>query len=115
MSDRLTAESKRHLVVFDALDRTGADWKAIRELVRGLFQVCLDLKGQPGIQTKIFLRPDMWEDRAIWQFPDSSKLHHGRVNLEWRRVDLYGLLWHWLCNHGSEAQSFVTGSLGVIA
>lgn len=106
ISDRLTAENKRHLVVFDALDRTGADWKTIRELVRGLLQVCLDLKGQPGIQTKIFLRPDMWEDRTIWQFPDSSKLHHGRVNLEWRRVDLYGLLWHWLCNHGSEAKSF---------
>jgi hypothetical protein len=106
MSDRLTASSKRHLVVFDALDRTGADWKAIRELARGLLQVCLDLKGLSGIQTKVFLRPDMWEDRAIWQFPDSSKLHHGRVNLEWRRVDLYGLLWHWLCNHGSEATRF---------
>jgi hypothetical protein len=106
ISDRLTAENKRHLIVFDALDRTGADWKSIRELVRGLLQVCLDLKGQPGIQAKVFLRPDMWEDRIIWQFPDSSKLHHGRVNLEWRRVDLYGLLWHWLCNHGSEAMPF---------
>jgi len=106
ISDRLTAEGKRHLVVFDALDRTGSDWKAIRELARGLLQVCLDLKGQPGIQAKLFLRPDMWEDRAIWQFPDSSKLHHGRVNLEWRRVDLYGLLWHWLSNQGEAAGPF---------
>jgi hypothetical protein len=31
------------------------------------------------------------EDLEIWRFPDSSKLHHGRVMLEWRRTDLYGL------------------------
>jgi hypothetical protein len=106
ISDRLRTENKRHLIVFDALDRTGVDWKAIRELVRSLLQVCLDLNSQPSIKTKIFLRPDMWEDRTIWQFPDSSKLHHGRVNLEWRRVDLYGLLWHWLCNHGATPKCF---------
>ncbi|TVQ87431.1 MAG: hypothetical protein EA400_11310 [Chromatiaceae bacterium] len=106
ISSRLAASGKRHLVVFDALDRTGSDWKTIRDLVRGLLQVCLDLKGQPGIRAKVFLRPDMWEDRAIWQFPDSSKLHHGRVPLEWRRTDLYGLLWHWLCNHGDGAQTY---------
>jgi hypothetical protein len=106
ISSRLAAEGKRHLVVFDALDRTGSDWKTIRELARGLLQVCLDLKGQPGIQAKVFLRPDMWEDRAIWQFPDSSKLQHGRVILEWRRTDLYGLLWHWLCNHGEGAKRY---------
>lgn len=36
------AESgKRHLVVFDALDRTGPDWKSIRELTKGLLRVCL--------------------------------------------------------------------------
>lgn len=103
IADRLAAQGRRHLVIFDALDRTGSDWTAIRELVRGLLQVCLDLKGQTGIQAKVFLRPDMWEDRTIWQFPDSSKLHHGRVTLEWRRTDLYGLLWHWLCNHGDGA------------
>lgn len=106
IAGRLAADGKRHLVIFDALDRTGSDWKAIRGLVRGLLQVCLDLKGQTGIQTKVFLRPDMWEDRTIWQFPDSSKLHHGRVILEWRRTDLYGLLWHWLCNHGDGAEIF---------
>ncbi|EIC20434.1 P-loop NTPase family protein [Thiorhodovibrio frisius] len=106
IAGRLAADGKRHLVIFDALDRTGSDWKAIRALVRGLLQVCLDLKGQTGIQAKVFLRPDMWEDRSVWQFPDSSKLHHGRVILEWRRTDLYGLLWHWLCNHGDGAKMY---------
>ncbi|MEA3643402.1 MAG: hypothetical protein VBE63_26230 [Lamprobacter sp.] len=106
ISSRLAAEGKRHLVVFDAIDRAGSDWKMIRELARGLLQLCLDLKGLPGIQAKVFLRPDLWEDRTIWQFPDSSKLHHGRVVLEWRRTDLYGLLWHWLCNHGDGAKHY---------
>lgn len=106
ISDRLRSQNKRHLIVFDALDRTGVDWKVIREFVGGLLQVCLDLSSQPNIKAKIFLRPDMWEDRTIWRFPDSSKLHHSRVPLEWRRVDLYGLLWHWLCNHGTDARTF---------
>lgn len=106
ISSRLAAEGKRHLVVFDAIDRAGSDWKMIRELARGLLQLCLDLKALPGIQAKVFLRPDLWQDRGIWQFPDSSKLQHGRVLLEWRRTDLYGLLWHWLCNHGDEAKHY---------
>lgn len=106
ISERLQVEGRRHLIVFDALDRTGSDWKAIRRLARGLLQVCLDLKGLAGIQTKLFMRPDMWEDKTIWQFPDSSKLHHGRVNLEWRRADLYGLLWHWMSNHADGGEPF---------
>lgn len=106
IAERLRSRGRRHLVVFDALDRTGSDWKAIRQLVHGLLRVCLDLKGLSGLQTKVFMRPDMWEDQAIWQFPDSSKLHHGRVILEWRRADLYGLLWHWLSNHADGGHPF---------
>ncbi len=106
ISGQLANEGQRHLIVFDALDRTGNDWKSIRNLVRGLLQVCLDLKGTPGVQPKLFMRPDMWEDQTIWQFRDSSKLHHGRVILEWRRADLYGLLWHWLTNHDASGAAF---------
>jgi len=50
----------------------------------------------------------MWEDSVIWTFPDASKLHHGRVILEWRRVDLYGLLWHWLTNRSESGEQFRT-------
>ncbi|MCB2262409.1 MAG: hypothetical protein LGR52_05645 [Candidatus Thiosymbion ectosymbiont of Robbea hypermnestra] len=106
ISEHLREKRRRHLIIFDALDRTGSDWKAIRGLVRGLLQVCLDLQGLAGIQAKLFMRPDMWEDKRIWQFPDSSKLHHGRVNLEWRRADLYGLLFHWLSNHADGGEPF---------
>ncbi len=102
ISKHLREKRRRHLIIFDALDRTGSDWKAIR----GLLQVCLDLQGLPGIQAKLFMRPDMWEDKTIWQFPDASKLHHGRVDLEWRCADLYGLLFHWLSNHVTKGKPF---------
>lgn len=104
--DRLQRLGKRHLFVFDALDRLGDDWRAIRDLLQGLLRVCLDLRAYRAIRTKLFLRPDMWEDQAVSQFPDASKLHHGRVLLEWRRVDLYGLLWHWLGNHPGAGAAF---------
>lgn len=103
---RLQRLGDRHLFVFDALDRLGDDWRAIRDLLQGLLRVCLDLRGYRAIRTKLFLRPDMWEDQAIWGFPDASKLHHGRVLLEWRRIDLYGLLWHWLGNHPGAGAPF---------
>lgn len=102
----LQRRDKRHLIVFDALDRLGDDWAAIRDLLQGLLRVSLDLRSRRAIRIKLFLRPDMWEDRSIWAFPDASKLHHGRVMLEWRRVDLYGLLWHVLGNHREKGAAF---------
>jgi len=84
--------------VFDALDRLGSSWSNIRELTQGLLRVCLDMQGFSAIHLKLFMRPDMWEDKRLWAFPDASKLQHNQVMLEWRKVDLYGLLWHWLAN-----------------
>lgn len=106
IDSKLGRQGRRHLVVFDALGRSGPDWRTIRDLVRGLLRVCLDLRGYQHIRTKLFMRPDMFEDRAIWAFPDASKLQHGRVMLEWRRVDLYGLLWHWLANRPRSGEAF---------
>ncbi|MCK9504246.1 MAG: hypothetical protein M0Q95_08685 [Porticoccaceae bacterium] len=101
----LRTSGERHLIVFDALDRLGNDWSTIRSLVKGLLRVCLDARFLSNIHTKLFMRPDMWEDQSIWAFPDASKLQHNRVVLEWTRVDLYGLLWHWLANHPSDADN----------
>lgn len=107
---RLDAElqerGERHLVVFDALDRLGDDWGHIRKLLQGLLRVGLDLRGYRAVRTKLFLRPDMWEDKAIWAFPDASKLTHAPVLLEWRRADLYGLLWHRLANDPQSGEVF---------
>lgn len=106
IDSKLFKENRQHLIVFDALDRLGDNWQSIRELLKGLLRVCLDMRSYRAIRTKLFMRPDMFEDPLIWSFPDASKLHHGLVTLAWRRVDLYGLLWHWLANNQASGGAF---------
>jgi hypothetical protein len=74
------------------------DWDAIRPLARALFQVALDFRGYRNIRLKIFVRPDMLEDREILAFPDSSKLLARKIALIWRRADLYALVFQCLGN-----------------
>ena len=50
------------------------------------------------IRFKMFVRPDMLEDRDVIGFPDASKLLARRTTLSWRRVDLYALLFQCLGN-----------------
>lgn len=103
----LKKSGQRHLIVFDGLDRLGeSGWASIRPLLQGLLKACLDYRTLSAIRLKLFMRPDMWDDRKIWAFPDASKLHHGRVELTWRRNDLYGLLWHYLGNDGRAGSHF---------
>lgn len=106
INEELESRGERHLLVFDALDRLGNDWKQIRVLLRGLLRVGLDLREFRAIRTKFFLRQDMWEDQSVWAFPDASKLTHGRVLLQWHRADLYGLLWHHLANNAQSGPQF---------
>lgn len=103
---RLHERGERYLVVFDALDRLGGDWGQIRKLLNGLLRVALELREYRTIRIKLFLRPDMWEDKRVWSFPDSSKLTHNAVVLEWRRADLYGLFWHHLGNDEQSGCAF---------
>jgi hypothetical protein len=94
-NDRLGAAGRQHLIVFDALDRLGKDWKSIRLLTRSLLTVALDLRSFPAIRAKLFIRPDMESDREIWSIRDGSKLKQNIVNLNWNTRDLYGFVWHW--------------------
>lgn len=94
------------LVVFDALDRLGGGWAEVRTLLTGALQFALACRARRAIRLKFFLRPDMEEDAEIWKFPDSSKLRHGRVELEWRTVDLYALLLTYLANEGQYGDLF---------
>lgn len=86
------------VILFDALDRLADDWNGIRPLAKSLFQVGLDTRSLRAIRLKMFVRPDMLEDKEIIGFPDASKLLARKVSLAWRRVDLYALLFQCLGN-----------------
>jgi len=93
-------EEKNHtmVVLFDALDRLAEDWGSIRPLAKGLLQVAQDLRATKRIRFKVFVRPDMLQDPAITAFPDASKLLARKAALNWRRADLYALLFQCLGN-----------------
>ena len=94
----LHRDGKTSLVLFDALDRLAETWADIRPLARGLLQVAQDMRSTRAVRLKVFVRPDMLEDRAIVGFPDASKLLARRANLNWRKVDLYALFYQCVGN-----------------
>lgn len=104
--EELAKQNKIRLVLFDALDRLADDWSAIRPLARSLFQAALDFRGYRHIRLKIFVRPDMLDDRDILGFPDASKLLARKITLEWRRADLYALLFQCLGNAKAGGNTF---------
>lgn len=95
---RLLRKGSNHLILFDALDRLAGDWVTLRPIAKALFQIALDLRSCRAIRLKLFVRPDMVEDREILAFPDASKLLGQKVSLNWRRGDLYALLFQCLGN-----------------
>ena len=94
-NSQLVASNKKHLIIFDALDRLGKDWRSIRLLTKALLNVTLDLRSFSSIRAKLFIRPDMESDREIWSIRDGSKLKQNIVKLNWTSRDLYGFIWHW--------------------
>lgn len=114
---KFEAEGGIGLIVFDALDRSSADWKTMDRILRDLLRVVLSLKSFPRLHGKAFLREDQFAGRQVMDFPDASKLLSTRVDLTWAAHDLHGLLWQCLCNgpddHGSLLRMIfkeVTGS-----
>ena len=100
----LTNAGKRYVLVFDALDVIADRWATIRIQMEGLIKLALAVRALQSIRIKIFIRPDMADDRRVWEVGDASKLRHREVNLTWRRRDLYGLLWTLLANPSGDAQ-----------
>jgi hypothetical protein len=94
----LQRDGRKLLILFDALDRLADDWDGIRPLARALFQLSLDLLSNRAIRLKLFVRPDMLEDKQILAFPDASKLLAKKVTLSWKRADLYALLFQCIAN-----------------
>lgn len=96
--EQLWQNGRRLIVLFDALDRVGQQWKTIRERTRALLQVALAMRSYRAIKLKLFLRVDQAEDPQIIAFADASKLFGAKVDLLWERHDLYGLLYMLLLN-----------------
>ncbi|NVJ09996.1 hypothetical protein HUW63_32830 [Myxococcus sp. AM001] len=105
-NERLVSQKSKHLVLFDALDRTAGPWNEIRALLKGLLENLLELRSSPAIRAKAFIRPDMLDDPSVQAFPDASKVIASRVSLDWPKTDLYGLLWQYLGNADSGTTTF---------
>ncbi|MFA7441427.1 MAG: hypothetical protein WCZ66_10735 [Sphingomonadaceae bacterium] len=90
--DRLRAEDRKVLILFDALDRLADDWRSIRALTSSLMKRALGLRSFVSFRAKIFIRPDQFSDPEIFRFPDGSKLKNDHVDLSWQPHELYGLL-----------------------
>ena len=101
----LETKGRSLVVLFDALDRLADDWATIRPLARALLQLALDVRSTRRIRFKVFLRPDMLQDKEIIGFPDASKLLARKADLRWQRADLYALMFQCAANaaHGGEA------------
>ena len=97
------------LLLFDALDRCADDWTEMYPAIRGLLQNALDLISYRRLRAKVFLRSDQVDENKVADFPDASKVVASRVELNWPRNELYGLLWHYLANgqNGREFQTFL--------
>lgn len=96
-SERFSVAGQYGLIVFDALDRSSQDWRAMDSIVRGLLQTVLWLKPFSGLSAKVFLREDQF-GRTVTDFPDASKLQATRAELTWAAHDLHGLLWQTFIN-----------------
>lgn len=92
LDDQLAGKKQYLLVVFDALDRLAQDWGTIRELTRALLRLTIGLQSFGFIRAKIFMRVDLFSDREIFRFPDSSKIKNDHVSLVWHSEELYGLV-----------------------
>jgi hypothetical protein len=80
------------LVIFDALDTLARDWRRLTLLTDALFEAVWALRVMKNVRAKIFIRPDQLNDEGL-RFVELPKLRNGRVELNWTRRDLYGLLY----------------------
>jgi hypothetical protein len=92
VDDELEKAGKIVLILFDALDLLANDWQQLRSLVSSLLKRILGLKSFRSFRAKAFIRPDQYDDGAIFQFADASKLKNDHVDLTWQPHELFGLL-----------------------
>lgn len=110
------AQRDKVLFIFDSVEQISDDAQSVDAIVRGLLRALLWLTPFKTIYAKAFLSSQQ-ASRTVWNFPDASKIHYYRCELDWAPCDLHGLLWQRLVNapstHGALARSICTGSLDV--
>ncbi|NHK99327.1 hypothetical protein [Rubrivivax benzoatilyticus] len=111
---KLAEQGRFGLIVFDAMDRTSADWDEMNRIVRDVLQVALWMRGFSQLRAKVFLRPDQL-DRSKTNFVDASKILSTRVDLTWDRSDLHAMMWQRLINaaecYGENIRTLVSSAL----
>jgi hypothetical protein len=108
VDDDLAKKGTGVLILFDALDRLPGDWQLIRQLTTALLRRAVGLKSFKCIRTKIFIRPDQFSDRTIFQFPDGSKILNDHVDLSWQPHELFGLLFFEIMRNSSGKASLTS-------
>lgn len=97
---------ERKLLLFDGLDTTAPrSWPNTQSLLKGLLMLAHEFRQYRALRLKLFIRPDMLERGSI-AFPDSSKLINNALRLDWKDIDLYGLLFQYLGNSESSGKAF---------
>jgi hypothetical protein len=92
LDEELKQKGKTALILFDALDTLSKQWRRLTMLTDALFEAVWLLRSRANIRAKLFIRPDQLNDDGL-TFVEMPKIRSARVELNWNRRDLYGLLY----------------------
>lgn len=90
---RLSEKRGKLVFVFDQLEQLSDNLDLRAELTKGVLQLALAFKSYRGLRAKIFMRPDHFAEDRLFTFADASKIKGEALHLDWRTIDLYGLLY----------------------
>ncbi len=113
-ADSRLAESKGKIIfIFDQLEQLADNLDLRSELTKGILRLALAFKSYRGLRVKIFMRPDHFAEDRLFAFPDASKIRGEALTLDWRNIDLYGLLYSRLYQGAHSAFNAVIESAGI--
>jgi hypothetical protein len=107
LDEKLLEADEWLFVTYDELDRLVSYYNELSAPIRELLAFWLDKwRRWERIRPKIFLRTDLFREDFLG-FPDASKLRAHQINLEWKPLWLYQLLFKRLANSGSEMAEYL--------
>jgi hypothetical protein len=107
LDEKLLEADEWLFVTYDELDRLISSYNELSAPIRELLAFWLDKwRRWERIRPKIFLRTDLFREDFLG-FPDASKLRAHQINLEWKHLWLYQLLFKRLANSGSEMTEYL--------